>query len=65
MTDRGSDQGLIQVRVETLGGEYVGSLRVRSVMEIGDIVTLGDFDRVVADVRICGEEAAIIVVVED
>lgn len=56
---------MIQVRVETLGGEYVGSLRVRSIMEIGDIVTLGDFDRVVADVRICGEEAAIIVVVED
>jgi hypothetical protein len=59
MTDK------LRVRVENQGGEYLGDGWVKSILEIGDTVEFRGVERVVADVQICGEEAAVIVVVED
>ena len=59
MTDK------LRVRVENMGGEFIGDVWVRSVLEIGDTIAVGVVEYVVADVQICGEETAVIVVVED
>jgi hypothetical protein len=59
MTDK------LRVRIENMGGEFIGDVWVKSILEIGDTVAVDVVDYVVADVLICGEEAAIIVIVED
>jgi hypothetical protein len=59
MTDK------LRIRVENQGGEYLGDGWVKSILEIGNTVAIGVVEYVVADVLICGEEAAIIVIVED